>query len=257
MFDDDALTAEEVAEMLRVSKNFVYRLARSGELASYRVGRKLRFTLRDVETYTRASLRASQGAPTPRNSLAPQRFPGSCPTASASSSPAVALESANGIPRAFSLDNREPFVIAGNDVSGDIIAHALAASGLPVSRAYVGSYTALVNLYGKRTNATRSMATRRRTREPSSTSASRDGRRRNAGGEQAAASASQTARARRRRKNLRRANCTSGGKLRLVTHAGGDKAAITAPASRSESRAKQACKQQKSFKPLLAGLEAP
>ena len=159
MFDDDALTAEEVAEMLRVSKNFVYRLAQSGELASYRVGRKLRFTLRDVEAYTRASLRSSHGtptpndAPTPRNSPAPQRFPGSSPAASAGSSPAAAPESADGLPQAFSLDNREPFVIAGNDVSGDIIAHALAAAGLPVSRAYVGSYTALVNLYGKRANA--------------------------------------------------------------------------------------------------------
>ena len=58
------------------------------------------------------------------------------------------------MPRAFSLDDREPFVIAGNDVSGDIIAaHALAAAGLPVSRAYVGSYTALVNLYAKQANA--------------------------------------------------------------------------------------------------------
>lgn len=55
--------------------------------------------------------------------------------------------------RAFSLDGREPFVIAGNDLSGDIIAHALAAAGLPVSRAYVGSYTALVNLYAKQANA--------------------------------------------------------------------------------------------------------
>ena len=55
--------------------------------------------------------------------------------------------------RAFSLDDRDPFVIAGNDVSGDIIAHALAAAGLPVSRAYVGSYTALVNLYAKQANA--------------------------------------------------------------------------------------------------------
>ena len=43
--------------MLRVSKNSVYRLAQSGELASYRVGRKLRFTLRDVEAYTRSGMR--------------------------------------------------------------------------------------------------------------------------------------------------------------------------------------------------------
>lgn len=55
--------------------------------------------------------------------------------------------------RAFSLDDREPFVIAGNDLSGDIIAYALAAAGLPVSRAHVGSYTALVNPYAKQANA--------------------------------------------------------------------------------------------------------
>lgn len=64
MFDGDALTAEEVAEMLRVSKNSVYRLAQSGELASYRVGRKLRFTLRDVEAYTRSGMRSQKGAQT-------------------------------------------------------------------------------------------------------------------------------------------------------------------------------------------------
>ena len=62
MFDDDALTAEEVAEMLRVSKNSVYRLAQSGELASYRVGRKLRFTLRDVEEYIQKRTRGDGGA---------------------------------------------------------------------------------------------------------------------------------------------------------------------------------------------------
>lgn len=43
--------------------------------------------------------------------------------------------------------------VDGNDLSGDIIAHALATAGLPVSRAYVGSYTALVNLYAKQANA--------------------------------------------------------------------------------------------------------
>ena len=147
MFDDDALTAEEVAEMLRVSKNSVYRLAQSGELASYRVGRKLRFTLRDVEVYTRSGMRSQKGAQT---SNGPSPHPR---TAEASPSPSGAREGMSEMPRAFSLDGREPFVIAGNDLSGDIIAHALAAAGLPVSRAYVGSYTALVNLYAKQANA--------------------------------------------------------------------------------------------------------
>ena len=148
MFDGDALTAEEVAEMLRVSKNSVYRLAQSGELASYRVGRKLRFTLRDVEAYTRAGMRASQGAKAADGTSSPSRTTGANPSPSGN-----AREGVSEIPNAFSLDSREPFVIAGNDLSGDIIAHALAAAGLPISRAYVGSYTALVNLYAKQANA--------------------------------------------------------------------------------------------------------
>ena len=145
---DDALTAEEVAEMLRVSKNSVYRLAQSGELASYRVGRKLRFTLRDVEAYTRPGMRSRKSAQTSGIAPSPSH------TAEASPSPSGnAREGVSEIPSAFSLDDRKPFVIAGNDLSGDIIAHALAAAGLPVSHAYVGSYTALVNLYAKQANA--------------------------------------------------------------------------------------------------------
>lgn len=147
MLDDDALTAEEVAEMLRVSKNSVYRLAQSGELASYRVGRKLRFTLRDVEAYTRSGMRSWKSAQTSESASTPSH------TAEASPSPSGAHKGMSAITSAFSLDNREPFVIAGNDISGDIIAHALAAAGLPVSRAYVGSYTTLVNLYAKQANA--------------------------------------------------------------------------------------------------------
>lgn len=148
MFDGDALTAEEVAEMLRVSKNSVYRLAQSGELASYHVRRKLRFTLRDVEAYTRSGIRSQKSAQTAQSPSTPSRTAGARPLPADSS-----REEMREMPRAFSLDDREPFVIAGNDLSGGIIAHALAAAGLPVSRAYVGSYTALVNLYAKQANA--------------------------------------------------------------------------------------------------------
>lgn len=141
MFDSDAMTAEEVAGMLRISKNSVYRMAQSGELASYRVGRKLRFTLRDVEEYIQKRTRGDGDGQAAEA--------GTCAATAVQTPPANALESA--LP--FPLDERTPFVIAGNDLSGDIIAHALAAAGLPVSRAYVGSYTALVNLYAKQANA--------------------------------------------------------------------------------------------------------
>ena len=51
MENSTALTAEEVAQRLRISKNMVYELRNRGELSGYTVGRKLRFTAADVQRY--------------------------------------------------------------------------------------------------------------------------------------------------------------------------------------------------------------
>ena len=51
MHSDDFMNAEDVARYLHLGKNTVYQLAKSGKLASYHVGRKLKFTLEDVEAY--------------------------------------------------------------------------------------------------------------------------------------------------------------------------------------------------------------
>ena len=48
---DNALSALDVAKLLGVSKNTVYEMVRRGELKSYRVGRKMRFTKEDVDSY--------------------------------------------------------------------------------------------------------------------------------------------------------------------------------------------------------------
>lgn len=45
------LTAAEVAELLRVSKNTVYRLARSNRLPWVRIGESVRFRPDDVEGF--------------------------------------------------------------------------------------------------------------------------------------------------------------------------------------------------------------
>lgn len=45
------LTAEEVAEILRVSTMTVYRLIRSGELPAVRVGRSYRVREADLDEY--------------------------------------------------------------------------------------------------------------------------------------------------------------------------------------------------------------
>ena len=56
------LTIEEVAEFLRVSKTSVYRLVERRELPFHRVGRTLRFTRKDLETYLAAGRVGSAAA---------------------------------------------------------------------------------------------------------------------------------------------------------------------------------------------------
>ncbi|MCG9966604.1 helix-turn-helix transcriptional regulator [Pelotomaculum terephthalicicum JT] len=51
MREESSLTPEEVASILKIAKNTVYELIKRGDLAAYRIGRKYRVDIRDVETY--------------------------------------------------------------------------------------------------------------------------------------------------------------------------------------------------------------
>ena len=59
--NQDALTAVEVAEILKVAKNTVYELVKRGELNCYKVGRKMRFTYADVQTYINSKKQTAAG----------------------------------------------------------------------------------------------------------------------------------------------------------------------------------------------------
>ncbi len=50
------MDACEVAAFLRVSKSMVYKLAESGCLPAVRIGRLVRFTRRDVDSFVRAGV---------------------------------------------------------------------------------------------------------------------------------------------------------------------------------------------------------
>ena len=139
MREDEALQVEDVSALLGVGRNTVYSLAKSGELASYRVGRKLRFTRADVERCIEASKTGGSPASTGPIPVAPA-------SAATPSSPYAAA-----IPEIAPA--ADPFVISGGDISGDIIAHAISGKGFPCSRAYLGSYLALVDLYLGRADA--------------------------------------------------------------------------------------------------------
>ena len=51
MAQNKSLSTQEVADILHVSKSTIYDLIRRGEIHSYKIGRKVRFTQDDVDAY--------------------------------------------------------------------------------------------------------------------------------------------------------------------------------------------------------------
>ncbi len=112
-----ALSAQDVAERLNIARNTVYELVKRGQLRPYTVGRKLRFTSREVDAYINRSTLAAES--------------------SGHSSPALSAAAA------------EPsLIICGQDVLLDILSNSVAQRwGRPVLRSCVGSYSGLTALY--------------------------------------------------------------------------------------------------------------
>ncbi|MEG2934679.1 MAG: helix-turn-helix transcriptional regulator [Gordonibacter sp.] len=115
MRNDEALTVDEVATILQVGRNTVYALKDKGEINSYKVGRKLRFTYADVQSYIARS-KTAHGTDT-REPL---------------------------------VQDRERFVICGQDIILDVLSNYVAQTGIESLRAYIGSYDALTDLYKDR-----------------------------------------------------------------------------------------------------------
>jgi putative molybdopterin biosynthesis protein len=133
----DVLTAQDVAAILQVNRNTVYGLARSGGLPSYNVGRKLRFSLDDVQAYIEAAKNARR-----RGSAAP---------GAGHAAPASPAQAAAGAAGAAARDagpiTRGAFVIGGRDLTLDILANYLSSAGVRVLRSYESGYRELVSLY--------------------------------------------------------------------------------------------------------------
>jgi putative molybdopterin biosynthesis protein len=136
----DVLTAPEVAAILQVGKNTVYNLAKAGALPSYNIGRKLRFSLDDVQLYIDASTSARQ-KPAPPTGEAGAVVPGG-----PLRTPARARR------RSDSLASGA-FIIGGHDMTLDILANYLSATGIRALRSYQSSYQELAELYLGRVHA--------------------------------------------------------------------------------------------------------
>ncbi len=127
MDDNLALTPQEVADRLKIAKNTVYELIKRGELNAYRVGKKVRVDVKDVDEYKNRtkSMKSSSPLSIPQDATRLNRFTGE------------------------ELPGHSNFVICGQDVLLDILSRYLQLhpKGIPALRSYVGSYNGLYALY--------------------------------------------------------------------------------------------------------------
>lgn len=129
MSERSALTAEDVAAMLHVSKSSIYGLIKKNEIDFYKVGRKIRFTEANVRDYIEKNKTAAR--------------------AGAHAEP-VALDENKYFDLSAERRKEAGFIICGQDLILDILSNFLRLHGVMALRAYIGSYDSLVSLYQDR-----------------------------------------------------------------------------------------------------------
>ena len=122
MSQNKSLSTQEVADILHVSKSTIYDLIRKGEIHSYKIGRKVRFTQDDVDAYIARSRHEHSTRPvkhidTHSTLLTPEK------------------------------GDRPELIISGQDVVLDILANYLQQEGVSTARTYLNSFEGLLSLY--------------------------------------------------------------------------------------------------------------
>ena len=122
MAQNKSLSTQEVADILHVSKSTIYDLIRRGEIHSYKIGRKVRFTQDDVDAYIARSRHEHSTRPvknidTHSTLLTPKQ------------------------------DETPELIISGQDVVLDILANYLQQEGVSTARTYLSSFEGLLSLY--------------------------------------------------------------------------------------------------------------
>ena len=126
MDQNKSLSTEQVAKILHVSKSTIYALIKKGDITSYKIGRKVRFTQEDVDAYIARSRHSQQvAAPVQKVTVQSSLLYGESP-------------------------QKTPLIISGQDVILDILSNHLHQYGIQALRAYVGSFESLLSLYQDR-----------------------------------------------------------------------------------------------------------
>lgn len=122
MGKDTALSVQDVAELLSVSKSMIYSLIKKGEINSYTVGRKVRFSEEDVQEYISRSKKSQVVGKNTQHVSDHTNF--SAPETKGSG-----------------------FIICGQDLILDVLSSYLRQHDIQALRAYIGSYDNLISLY--------------------------------------------------------------------------------------------------------------
>ncbi|MBQ7000019.1 MAG: helix-turn-helix transcriptional regulator [Oscillospiraceae bacterium] len=122
MAQNKSLSTQEVADILHVSKSTIYDLIRKGEIHSYKIGRKVRFTQDDVDAYIARSRHEHSTRPvknidTHSTLLTPPK------------------------------EEQPKLIISGQDVVLDILANYLQQEEIHTARTYLNSFEGLLSLY--------------------------------------------------------------------------------------------------------------
>ena len=128
MSQNKSLSTQEVAQILHVSKSTIYELIRRGEINSYKIGRKVRFTQDDVDAYIARSRHEQSVQPVKRTEL--------------KSALLHPEQEGNGA-----------LLISGQDVVLDILASFLHQQDVSAQRVYLNSFEGLLALYEGRVDA--------------------------------------------------------------------------------------------------------
>ena len=126
---EEPLTAVDVAELLKITKNTVYELVKRGELPGYKVGKKLRIDKADVESYINnqkvTKINDSQFKVKEEHLLD------------------------QGLNNIKKLNSPNDIIISGQDIILDVLAENIRekTSDVRVLRSNVGSYSSLYDLY--------------------------------------------------------------------------------------------------------------
>lgn len=122
MTQKKSLSTQEVADMLHVSKSTVYNMIKKGEIHSYKIGRKIRFTLEDVHAFIARSRH--------EHSTRPVRD--------------IDARSSLLTPE---TDVLPELIISGQDVVLDILTNYLQQEGINAARTYQSGFEGLLSLY--------------------------------------------------------------------------------------------------------------